>query len=41
MNATQALTAWQSQDTIDAFQRWELVEIIDALASRVIELEAA
>lgn len=41
MNAKQALHEWSSRDCIDAFQPWELVEIIDALVMRVEELEAA
>lgn len=39
MDAKQALHEWNSRDSIDAFQPWELVEIIDALIMRVEELE--
>ena len=41
MNAQKAVETWEAQDTIDAFQPWELVEIIDALASYFHKQQAA
>ena len=41
MNAKKAILEWESRDSIDAFQPWELVEIIDALASYYYERNAA
>jgi hypothetical protein len=41
MNAKKAILEWESRDSIDAFQPWELVEIIDALALYYYERKAA